>query len=135
MQPLRHYISPELQERAKDNHLLSTLLRQHLPDPLREHVWVAGVDDHCLHLITDSPMWATQLRYQQRELLKHIQYNPALKLSKISITVSPMAAPPHPQRKAQRLTLTPATRAAIRAAAATISDEETRAIFERIASR
>lgn len=135
MQPLKHYIGTELKEQAQANHLINTVLRRLLPSPLNQHVWVIGIEKNCLQLMTDRAVWATRLRYQQRELLKQINCDPALKLNEIAIVVSNQAAWASKQRQIQRIGLTPSARTAIRRAALTVTDEEIRGIIEKMATR
>ncbi|HID83471.1 MAG TPA: DUF721 domain-containing protein [Chromatiales bacterium] len=135
MQPLKHYIGTELKEKAQANHLLNTVLKRLLPSPLNQHVWVVGIEKNSLQLMTDRAVWATRLRYQQRELLKQINSDPDLKLTEIEITVSSQASRISKHDQLQRKTLTTSAKKAIRNAALTVTDEEIRTIFEKIATR
>jgi len=135
MQPLKHYIDSRLKEKVQANHLINSVLRNLLPTPLNQHVWVIGVEKTRLELLVDSALWATRLRYQQRELLKQINSDPAFQLTEITISVSGRPARTSKQQKIQRNRLSLSAKKAIRNAALTVTDEEIRAILERMASR
>lgn len=49
------------------------LLRQQLPEEVREHVFVGGYRNGKLTLITDRAVWLTWLRYEQPRLLALLQ--------------------------------------------------------------
>lgn len=135
MQPLKHYIDSELKEKVQASYLINTVLKRLLPSPLNQHVWVIGIERNCLQLMTDGAAWATRLRYQQRELLKQINSDPALNLTAIAITVSNQASRASKHRQRQRNTLTASAKKAIRNAALTVTDTEIRTILEKIATR
>lgn len=134
MRPLAFFISKDLKKHTRDQQFFNTILSSILPSPLSQHVWAANQEAGTLTILTDSPAWATQLRYQEHELLKQLNSNPAVQLKKIRISLSNKPAPritENPQRK----TLSTASRKSITAAAATITDPEIRKIFESIAKR
>jgi hypothetical protein len=67
--------SPHLQalaQHARRLQRLSVRLREVLDAPLAEHVQVANLSDRCLVLQTDSPAWATRLRYRSADVLRHL---------------------------------------------------------------
>ena len=47
-------------------------LRAGLAPPLDQHVSVAGLGPTTLVVVTDSPAWASRLRYQSESILNHI---------------------------------------------------------------
>ncbi|WP_458527346.1 DciA family protein, partial [Onishia taeanensis] len=51
-------------------------LRAHLPEEVREHVFVGGYRDGKLTLITDRAVWLTWLRYEQPRLLDLLRRRP-----------------------------------------------------------
>ena len=91
--------------KAAQIQLASTILSQILPTTLLAHCFVSNIDQQKLVLGTDGAVWATQLRYQQQEILDKFRLNAkfaSLQTIKIKIcpTVEKTAVPQH-----QRLTL------------------------------
>ncbi len=70
---------------------IQSLLEQRLPSAFRGHVQVACIDDDSLVLCTDSPLWATDLRYRSPFILKSVNSNYRLNLSRCQIHVRPKA--------------------------------------------
>jgi hypothetical protein len=134
MRSLAFYLSDELKQKSREQRFFNTILHQVLPAPLNQHVWAAGVDSGVLKLQTDSPVWATQLRYQQHELIKQLNTDPAIHLRKCQIAVS--------QRRIDRFDqqtrlqkLSSSAKKSIKSSTATLSDPELKALFEKIANR
>jgi hypothetical protein len=75
-------------ERLQELRLLDHSLKYYLPEPLRSHCWPAGITGNQLTLVTDSSTWATQLRYQQQQLLKQVNTDLGLKLIKLRVRIS-----------------------------------------------
>jgi hypothetical protein len=82
------YLQPQWTERVQQLRLLDHSLKYYLPEPLRSHCWPAGITGNQLSLVTDSSTWATQLRYQQQQILKQINTDLGLKLIKMRIRIS-----------------------------------------------
>jgi predicted nucleic acid-binding Zn ribbon protein len=68
--------------------LLDHSLKFSLPEPLRSHCWPSGIHGNQLTLVTDSSTWATQLRYQQQQILKQINSDLGLSLIKLRVRIS-----------------------------------------------
>ena len=134
MRPLAYYIDDDLKKQSRDQHFFNTVLSRILPPPLNRHVWASGYEKGILRLLTDGPAWATRLRYQQHELLKQLNSDPAVKLNKILITVSNRPSPVL-QQKPERRGLSASARTSLQKAASTVSDPELRQIFERLSNR
>jgi len=135
MRPFAFYIDEKLKKQAGKQRFINTILHQILPQPLNQHVWAAKLENGVLKLLTDSPAWATQIRYQQHELIKQLNCDPALKLDSIEISIAQTADRSQSTTPQQRSRLTATAKQAIRSATATLTDPEIRAIFERISRR
>lgn len=134
MRPLAFFISKDVKKHTREQQFFNTVLSSILPSPLNQHVWAAGQQAGVLKILTDSPAWATQLRYQEHEILKQLNCDPAVRLKKIRISVSNKPAP-RTTEKPQNKTLSTTSSKSILAAASTITDPEIRKIFETIAKR
>jgi len=67
--------SPELSSILRQTHVLNTLntiLNQLLPEPSKNHCHIANVREQIIILHTDSPAWATRIRYEIPRILKQI---------------------------------------------------------------
>jgi hypothetical protein len=82
------FLRPQWTERVQQLQLLDQNLKFYLPEPLKSHCWPAGITGNQLNLVTDSSTWATQLRYQQQQILKQINTDLGLKLIKMRIRIS-----------------------------------------------
>jgi len=134
MRPLAYYIGDDLKKQSQKQHFFNTTLSRILPSPLNLHVWASAYENGILTLLTDGPAWATRLKYQQHELIKQLNADPAVKLSKILIKIRNQPAP-RAQQKPKRRNLSASAKASIQKATATVSDPEIRQIFERLSSR
>lgn len=77
-------------------------LRAHLPEEVREHVFVGGYRQGKLTLITDRAVWLTWLRYEQPRLLTLLKQLPEF-AAVLGFTlkvrpVSPLKIPPRQTR-------------------------------------
>ncbi|SDK84996.1 hypothetical protein SAMN05661010_00298 [Modicisalibacter muralis] len=77
-------------------------LREHLPEEVREHVFVGGYRQGKLTLITDRAVWLTWLRYEQPRLLALLKQLPEF-TAVMGFTlkvrpVSPLKIPPRQTR-------------------------------------
>jgi hypothetical protein len=82
------FLQPQWTERVQQLRLLDHSLKFYLPEPLKSHCWPAGITGNQLNLVTDSSTWATQLRYQQQQILKQINTDLGLKLIKMRVRIS-----------------------------------------------
>lgn len=81
---------------------LLTLVRQCLPDDLVAHCLAARMHDRRLILHTDSPVWATRLRYLSRQLLSVMRHaEPALRDINVRVLI-PRSASPRQQNAARK---------------------------------
>jgi hypothetical protein len=81
-----------------------------LNEPLCSHVQLANFRNGLLILQTDSPVWASKLRYLVPELVKQCRSHPAFQsLRDIRILVSPFRLTPEPEPP-RRPTLSAASR-------------------------
>ncbi len=110
---------------------LDRALRQTLPSPLREQVRFANLRNDRLVFLASSPAWASRLRLMQTQILATAQ---AIGTCASSVTVKVAPTPPVelPPEKAKLLSVASATH--LRAAAASFSDPEMRALFLELAS-
>jgi predicted nucleic acid-binding Zn ribbon protein len=75
-------------DRMEQVRQLEHCIRFSLPEPLKSHCWPSGIQGKELILITDNSTWATQLRYQQHQILKQINSDLNLNLKKLRIRIS-----------------------------------------------
>ena len=57
---------------------IEEILKASLPNPLKQHCYVANWRDKTLVIRTDSSLWATKLRYKTPELLRCWHNNSAM---------------------------------------------------------
>ncbi len=57
---------------------IDEIFRASLPCPLEQHCYVANLRDKILIIHTDSPLWATRLRYLTPEILRNWHNNPTM---------------------------------------------------------
>lgn len=136
MQRIRHLIDPRLVKRAGLLQSLTDSLRHLLPPALAEHCWVAGIDDEQLRIAVDAGTWATQVRFLQREILKHMAAHHGLKLRRVWVSV----AARHGAETARgsslpRPALSGRAGSTLRQAARAIEDRELAEALERLAAR
>ncbi|MGH8495320.1 MAG: DciA family protein [Gammaproteobacteria bacterium] len=63
----------ELARRAADMDRLGRTVASLLPDPVGSHVTSASLHDDVLVVITDSPAWASRVRFEGNSLLEGIR--------------------------------------------------------------
>jgi len=135
MRPFADYIDKKLKKQTAKQRFINTILHQILPQPLNQHVWVAKLDNGVLSLLTDSPSWATQIRYQQHEIIKQLNSDPSLKLNKIEISIARSIDRSRTTTPQPKTRLSVSAKQAIKSATTTLSDPELKAIFEKISKR
>jgi hypothetical protein len=112
---------------------LLTAVRRALPPPLDTHCLHAAVNDGVLVLTTDSPTWASRLRFSTPDLLKALA-GKVCSVSCCRILVQPScgsgAAAPRQQRGAR---LSPAVADHLLEAAAATEDPELAEALRRVA--
>lgn len=70
---------------------LQSLIEAQLPRAFRGHVQVACIEGDSLVLCTDSPLWASDLRYRQALILKSVNSHYSQGLRRCKIQVRPGA--------------------------------------------
>lgn len=102
-----------------------------LPEPLRQHVWHAGLRNDRLLLLVESPAWATRVRMDQSRILVAV-HSLGLAATSVTAKVAPLPIPSADHATAPR-TLSPAAAKSLHAAAAAMSDPDLRALFLELA--
>ena len=93
-----------LEQEINAQQALLDLVRQHLPEDLASHCVGARLDAHQLVLHTDSPVWASRLRYLAKQLQSLLEPRyPNLREIKIRLLV-PDSGPPKRRSVARRST-------------------------------
>lgn len=83
----------ELLEEARSRSQLSGRIRLMLPAELHPHCLGTGLKDDTLTLYTDTPAWATSLRYQYRHLLAQLkQQHDLCHIRQIRVRIQPRPA-------------------------------------------
>lgn len=118
-------------ERALQLHALDRQLRQSLPEPLASHVRLGNLRDDRLVFLADGPVWSARLRLYATNLLDAAR---AAGIPASDMTVKVATMLPVPPDEAPPSPLSPAARESLRAAAATVQDEELRACLLQLAS-
>ncbi|HHI94684.1 MAG TPA: DUF721 domain-containing protein [Gammaproteobacteria bacterium] len=92
-----------LLEHAQYLQQLTQALRDSLDTHLAAHVTIANLREQTAVIITDTPVWLTQLRYQAPTILRLLKTLPGLqKLQKVQFKIQPASftPPPAPPRRA-----------------------------------
>ena len=118
-------------ERAMQLHALDRQLRQSLPEPLASHVKLGNLRDGRLVFLADAPAWKARLRLHADALLDAAR---AAGIPASDITVKVATMLPVPPDEASPSPLSPTARETLRAAAATVQDEELRSCLLHLAS-
>ncbi len=91
-----------LEQEADAQLALLHLVRRHLPEELAPHCVGARLHAHRLVLHTDSPVWASRLRYLAKQLQSLLErHHPELREIKIRL-IMPDSGPPKRQSVARR---------------------------------
>jgi len=120
-----------LAEKAGALEALDRALRQTLPSPLREQVRFADLRNDRLVFLASSPGWASRLRMMQTQILATAR---AIGTRASSVTVKVAPQPPVKTAPDQSKPLSPVAAAHLRAAAASLTDNELRVLFLELAS-
>ncbi|GAB2795884.1 hypothetical protein GCM10027040_22820 [Halomonas shantousis] len=108
-------------------------LRTHLPEEVREHVFVGGYRDGRLTLITDRAVWLTWLRYEQTRLLALLRQLPELEaVLGITLKVRPVRPVKAPLRQPRQLSSEAADQ--LEACAADVDDPRLKRALSRLAA-
>lgn len=69
---------------------LTQQVTKYLPMAMHDHCWVTALDEGQLTVVTDSPVWASKLRYLSRDLISKLRQEKSLPaVSFINIKVAP----------------------------------------------
>ncbi len=118
--------------RARHLEQLTTELQNYIRPPLSQHCAVTNFNTETLVLHTDSPVWATQLRYRSPDILKYMQGQRGLEtLRTVRIRVLLPDSGPR-NRRSQRMAISPATAKLLRDVAASIPDPVLRSALLRL---
>ncbi len=108
-------------------------LRDHLPQEIREHIFVGGYRQGKLTLITDRAIWMTWLRYEQARLLQLLHQLPEFEaVTGLTFKVRPVNPPKIPPRLTRGLSARAADE--ISSCAADIDDPILKRSLERLAT-
>lgn len=110
---------------------LDRALRQTLPSPLREQVRFANLRNDRLIFLASSPAWASRLRLMQTQILA-TAHAIGTRASSVTVKVAPQPPVATAPDRSKPLSLAAATH--LRAAAASFTDPEWRALFLELAS-
>ena len=110
---------------------LDRALRQTLPSPLREQVRFANLRNDRLVFLASSPAWASRLRLMQTQILATAS---AIGTHASSVIVKVAPQPPVATPPDRSKPLSPAAATHLRAAAASLTDPELRALYLELAS-
>jgi hypothetical protein len=111
---------------------LDRALRQALPLPLREQVRFADLRHDRLVFLASSPAWASRLRLMQTQILATARAIGTCAGS-VTVKVAPHQPPANVEPDRSK-PLSPAAASHLRAAAASVTDPELRALFLGLAS-
>nr|WP_298375611.1 DciA family protein [uncultured Halomonas sp.] len=108
-------------------------LREHLPQEVREHIFVGGYRQGKLTLITDRAVWMTWLRYEQTRLLQLLHQLPEFEtVTGLIFKVRPVSPPKVPPRLTRGLSARAADE--ISCCAADVDDPMLKRSLERLAT-
>jgi len=84
---------------------IKIIISQSLDQQVADHIEVAKARSGVLTLITDSPVWATRIRYTQSEIINSLKnYAVTKNIHSLSVKVQPIEFS-HQQKKHKRKTL------------------------------
>lgn len=137
MRPLTDYLDDSIVRKVAFISRLTTSLRSRLPPHIAERCCVAGVNQNTLSVLVDSSSWTLTLRYQQREILKHLntefraELQPPLTRLKVRIASTSTAT----RIPLERPQLSMKNAAVVSSAAVTVADPQLRSALMRLAKR
>jgi hypothetical protein len=131
MERINRLIQPEFAERLKQFDELTTEIADFLSLPLENRLWPI-LKNHRLTLLTDDPHLATQARFQQHTLCKHLSKRLNLKISGLNIKVIGLPFASNVQ-KYNRKKLSNNTAQIVHNIALGINDQELQSALHRLA--
>lgn len=112
---------------------LDRAFRKLLPGPAQAHCRVANLRGDTLVVAADSPVWASRIRYESRQILREMATSCGVTASRIQILVR---SPEAPETAASGPRSLPRSAArSLEAAAAAVEDEDLAEALRRLASR
>ncbi len=74
---------------------LTQQVTKYLPLAMHDHCWVTAINDAELTIVTDSPAWASKLRYLSRDLIRKLKQESTLpNIRYVKVKVSPSTVGP-----------------------------------------
>ena len=112
---------------------LDRAFRKLLPGPAQAHCRVANLRGDTLVVAADSPVWASRIRYESRQILREMAASCGVTATRIRIVVR---TPETPENMASEPRVVPPNAALnLEAAALAVDDPELAAALKRLASR
>jgi hypothetical protein len=113
---------------------LNHIFHAYLPAYLHAHASLAKLDSEGWVVQTDSPVWATRLRYILPSLQKPLSEKLNFQVPAPRIRVAPPAIPLPPPPRARRMTITHNTAKVLEGAARNLTDRRLGAVMARLAA-
>ncbi|OOG22301.1 hypothetical protein B1C78_15370 [Thioalkalivibrio denitrificans] len=139
MRRVRQLIDDKLLARARLMGGLTESLRSLLPPALAPRCRVAAIAADQLTLSAEGGAWATQLRYLQREIIKHMNAHHGLDIRRVKVHVSAPAGPDPAasagKRPVRRPRVPDAAVDTLRRTARTVNDPGLAGALERLATK
>ncbi len=133
MKSVWSHINPSLKKVLKKQRATLQQLNYHLPDGYQDRVH-CHINGGFLKIYAINSAWASKLRYQQHEILKSIQADPALNVQKIQVFVATDHSAKD-ESKTHSLGLKSGSADSVMKIAEGCSDEELKAAFESLANK
>jgi len=122
-------------ERGRQLYRLSALVKEKLGPEFAPHTQVGNIRGNTLVLFVASTAWATRLRYQVPELLKHFAADQKLnRIREIKIRITPESSP-RSASQGRRATMSQNAAYCIQQCAETVDDEKLSGALNRLANR
>ena len=131
---LERLLSKQARARMQQIRSLQHSLDSLLPPALRPHCQAAGIDGNELVLVVDGGAAATQLRYQQQQIIKQVNADLGLTLRRMRLRIAPPRAP-RPRTAPAPRRLSSAAARALNEAARSMPDRALAEILERLARK
>lgn len=113
---------------------INNIFHAFLPTYLHDHASLARLDSEGWVVQTDSPVWATRLRYILPSLQKPLSEKLKFQVPTPRIRVAPPAVPLPPPLQARRMTITDSTAKVLEGAARNLPDRRLGAVMARLAA-
>jgi len=102
MKQLKKLPNTYLYESIKNIDKLSGEVRRYLGVNPKQHNLYVLARLPTITLVVDSPIFATQLRYQLRDILRHVNTRFLSEYKNINVKLAPPITPPPPAEKARK---------------------------------